>query len=76
LQCIYILWIRFLSIVKTVNLYPQSFEKFAFVTAGAHPKRGGLQGATPPNQNLKNTDFVDMMISNCYVIYPSDKISH
>lgn len=41
--------------LQTVNLYPQSFVKFAFVAAGAHPKGGKeLQGATPPNQNLKN----------------------
>jgi hypothetical protein len=42
---------------------------------------GGCRDVTPQNQNLKNTDFVDMISKflrdlNFYVIYPSVEISH
>jgi hypothetical protein len=35
-----------------------------------------LQPLSLPNQNFKSTDFVDMMASNFYMIYPSAKTSH
>jgi hypothetical protein len=36
-----------------------------YITSSAHPRRGadGLQPLRPPKLNLKNTNFVDIMIS-------------
>jgi hypothetical protein len=48
-------------------------------TSRSHPRGGELPGCTPQipkNLNLKNTDFVDIMISKVYLIYLSAKISH
>ena len=40
---------------------------------GVHPRGGGCQAVAPPppNLNLKNSDFIDTVISNFYVIDPS-----
>jgi len=35
-----------------------------------------LTNLTSQKQDLKNTDFVDMMIPQFFMIYPSTKISH
>jgi hypothetical protein len=50
----------------------------AIVTIGSRsaPKGRGCHAAVPPNRNLKITDFLNIMISNFYVIYPPAEISH
>jgi hypothetical protein len=41
---------------------------------------GGVPGCspsqTPQNRNIKNADFVDIVMSKFYVIYPSAEISN
>jgi hypothetical protein len=43
---------------------------------GAHQVGGGVPGCSPSpsNRNSKKMDFVDMMISKVWTIYPSDEI--
>jgi hypothetical protein len=49
--------------------------------AALHQRRGGggcraAAHQTQQNQNLKDRDFVEMMMKNFYLVYPSAEISH
>jgi len=63
--CTYILWTWFVYLTPTnTKTLASVFCKIFNCSRGAPEEEGGLPGATSPNQNLKNIDFVDKLISN------------
>jgi hypothetical protein len=64
----------YLQLRRTKNQDVYTIVQYACVVAGAHPREGGRgaagAAAPPPNPNLKDTDFVDIMMSKVLRDFP------
>jgi hypothetical protein len=74
------MYINFIPTAVSLQTTPPSLDHHTLVSFKGAPGRGGGGWAAappnPPNRNLKNADFADIMLSNFYAISLSAKISH